>query len=98
MLQVSVSRFLAAVQEAAPFTLPELSEGANYLYKKVYYPISQDERVSFSDLDFSAFSLEDITVFSGIYDHVLEKNFNQAVSLANNFSRMAPAHKATAYV
>ncbi len=48
---------LATAEEQATFTPPEVSD---YVLKNIYEPMLRDEDVLFADLDFDAFSDEDL--------------------------------------
>ena len=98
MLQVNITQLVAAVQEAAPFTLPEMNEGMSYLYRKIYRPLTVGMEARWPDLDFDAFESEDINAFSGLYDDVLVKNGLQADGIAKTLRQIAPVCKESAYV
>ena len=98
MIQVNIAGFVGAMQKAAPFVLPEMSDGASYLYNMVYSRLANDEIVGLSELDFSAFEEEDIQSLAGLYDDVLEKNSHQAYGIADTLRKAAPVCKAAAYI
>jgi hypothetical protein len=98
MLQVNIKQLVAAVQKAAPFALPEMSAGTNYLYNSLYNRLSTGEDVLLSDLDFSAFNSEDIRTLHSLYNDVFEKSNRQADGIISTLRQITPACKDAAYV
>jgi len=98
MLKLNTAQLMAAVLEAAPFTLPEMDIGTSYLYNSVYCPLARGEEVRLSDLDFGAFDSEDINSLSDMFNNVLEHNDSQAGSMADTLRKIAPVSKAATYI
>ena len=97
-MQVNIKQLMAAIHEAAPFTLPEMNEGTSYLFANVYNRLSIGANVTISSLDFSAFDSDDIRLLSDLYDNIFEKNASQSEGIVETLQRISPMCKASAYV
>ena len=98
MIQINIAGLVEAVQRASPFTMPEMNEGTSYLHNKVYTRLANDESVSLSDLDFSAFESDDIQTLARLHDDVFEKNSHQANCIVGTLRNAAPVTKAAVYI
>ena len=98
MLQVNIRQLVAAVQEADPFALPEMSEGTSYLYNNIYDRLSRGENVWLSDLDFDAFTSEDIGSLDYLHDNILGNNGFQADCIIKTLRKITPLCRAEVYV
>jgi len=98
MIQINISGLMEAVKKASPFIMPEMNDGTNYLYNNVYSSMANDEPVSLSDLDFSAFESDDIQTLTRLYNDVFERNNQQANNIACTLRNAAPVCKAAAYI
>ena len=98
MITVSVKNLVEAIREADAFALPDINEGTNYLYDKIYRRMTRGHSVRLSEIDFGAFEAEDIDSFSDLYSNVFERNHYAASDIASTLRSVAPASKAVAYV
>lgn len=98
MLKVNINQLVAAVQQAAPFTPPEMDKGTKYLFNNIYSRLSCGEVVRLPDLDFNAFSADDIDSLNDLYKEVFERDSLQAGGIAGALRMTAPVCKTAAYV
>jgi hypothetical protein len=98
MIQVDIAGLMASMQKAPSFTMPEMNEGTSYLHNQLYTRLANDESVSLSDLDFSAFELDDIQTLTRLHSDVIEKNSYQANSIVGTLRNVAPICKPAAYI
>ena len=98
MLQVNLTHLKTAIDNANVFTLPEMDEGTEYLFVNIYLPLSRNETVTLSALDFDSFEADDIASFSDLYENVLEKNGYQAEGIMNTLRRVDSVCRGVAYV
>lgn len=50
MLKINITQLITAVQDAAPFAAPEMSDGTSYLFDSVYTCLSKGKDVRLSEL------------------------------------------------
>jgi len=98
MITVSVKHLISAIEDADAFKLPETNDGTDYLYKSLYKRLTNGENVCLSEIDYTAFELDDIEVMRDIYNDVLEANEGKANSLTCTLQRLAPVVTASAFV
>jgi hypothetical protein len=98
MINVSVKQLLSAIEEADVFKFPSMSAGADYIYNNIYSRLTRNLDVRLSDIDFSAFELDDVDTMRDIYFNILEANENRAVSLADTLRKIPPVVTASAFV
>jgi len=98
MIQVNIAGLVAALKKEQPFTLPEMNEGTNYLFNRVYCRMANDDTVRLSALDFSAFEAEDIGSLNELYNDVIGRNNHQSENIAAALRKVDPVCRAAAYV
>ena len=81
MITVSVSQLMSAIEEADVFNMPPMSEGAEYLYNRLYKRLSYGEEVCLSEIDYDSFELDDIDSMRDIYYDTLEGNESKSDKL-----------------
>ena len=98
MITVNVSQLMSAIEEAGAFEIPDMSEGTDYLYNKLYRRLSYGDDVRLSEINFYNFELEDVDSMRNIYSDVLEANEYKSETLARSLRELKPATVAAAYV
>ena len=98
MLKISTTKLLAAVQKAPVFEMPAVSEGTAYLYNNLYVPLSRGEDVCLSNLDLSAFDIEDIRDINDLYNDVIERFGYKAAQIVSVLRGIDPVCKPVVYV
>ena len=66
MSTVSIKNFVDALAKAPAFMPPELNVGALYIQEKICNRLKSGVAVKFSEIDFSAFDLEDFDILADI--------------------------------
>ena len=97
-MKLNITQLISAVQKADKFSYPEMNKGTTYLYDTVFRKISNGTAVFLSELDFDAFSADDVHTLSDLYDDVIEKNYDKADSIVTTLRGITPMSKATVYV
>jgi len=98
MLKINIAQLVDAVQKAPAFELPEMNEGTSYLYYHIFCNLSKGKDVCLTDVEFSAFDLNDIHNLSDLNENVFEINHLQANGISGTLRKIAPICKASAYV
>lgn len=98
MLKLNIPQLVTAVQNAEAFTLPKMNKGTKYLHRKVFCNLLTGHGVFLSDLNFNAFTADDIRTLSDMYEEIIGKNQHEANGIANTLRTIDPVCKATAYV
>ena len=98
MITVSVSQLMSAIEEADVFKMPPMSEGAEYLYNRLYKRLSYGESVRLSEIDYGSFELDDIDSMWEIYSDILEANERKSDRLTYSLQKIPPAVAAAAFV
>jgi hypothetical protein len=97
-MKLNIAQLMSAIQKADKFSFPKMNKGTRYLYDTVFCKMSNGTAVFLSELDFDAFSTDDVRTLSDLYDKVIEKNHDEADSIVTTLRRIIPMSKATAYV
>ena len=98
MITVSVKGLVEAIEEARVFSLPDMTEGTRYLYDNLYRKLSCNTGVGLSEIDFGAFTLDDVDDMRGLYSDVLAGNEDKADRITRSLRDLPPAVAATAFV
>lgn len=98
MITVNIKKLTEAIGEANEFRMPDMTAGTDYLYNRLYRKLSQGEDVKLSELDFNAFTEDDIDLFSDLYTEVFERNEYKANGIASELRRIKPEYKPVCYV
>jgi len=98
MLTVSVKALVEAIQDTEAYSLPEMNNGTEYLYKNLYSRLVHGDTVHLSDLDFDAFEAEDVGEMEGLYNNIFCAHNSQASRLRAEFRNMPAAIVRTQYV
>ena len=98
ILKLNLTQLVVSIQNAPPFSFPEMNKGTAYLFNKVYTRLSRGEDVGLSSLDFNAFDQEDIDVLKDLYYNVFEQNSYQASNIVNTIRQIAPVCKTATYI
>jgi len=72
------------------FELPEMSEGTRYLFSKIYEPLSVEETVLLSSIDFELFTLDDVDEMRKLYSSILEANVHKAGTMTYALEKLPP--------
>ena len=98
MITVSVKKLVDAIEEAEAFSLPDMTEGARYLYDSLYRKLSCNTNVGLSDINFGAFMLDDVDTIRELHSGILEANEYKAETITRSLRGLSPAVAASAFV
>jgi len=98
MVTISIAKLFEAIGEADIFGLPDMTAGAQYLYDDIYQRLLRDEEIKLSEIDFKAFTFDDITSLKDLHTEVFEKNERTADSIASELRKIAPVYNAVSFV
>jgi uncharacterized protein with WD repeat len=98
MKKLNITQLIKSVKNVDSFSLPKMNKGTSYLYDAVFRKMSNGNAVFLSELDFDAFTVDDIRTLSDLYDKVIDKNHSEADSIVTTLRGITPMSKATAYV
>jgi len=98
MITVSVKELVAAIEEAEAFNLPDMTDGTRYLYDNLYRKLSCNVGVGLSEINFDAFTLDDVDNMRGLYSDVLEANEHKAETITRSLRGLSPTVAAAAFV
>ena len=97
MITVSTKQLVSAIEEAEPFSLPDMNEGASYLYNELYRRLSEGAELHLSEIDFDRFELDDIDSIRELHAD-FEENEGKAFSLIRALRDILPVASAAAFV
>ena len=98
MITVNVKKLKEALVKVNEFRLPEMTAGTEYLYDRLYRKLSLDKDVRLSELDFNAFTDDDVDSLSDLYTNVFERNEDKANGITSELRRIKPEYKPVCYV
>ena len=98
MITVSISQLVSAIEEADVYRLPDMSDGADYIYNNLYNRILRGEELRLSQINWDSFELDDINSMRKLYSDELETNEHRADSIADVLHGIKPAVTAAAFV
>ena len=98
MITISIEKLYEAIGEAESFGLPDMSAGAQYLYGYIYQKLLRDEQIRLSEIDFDAFTPDDLTSLRDLHENVFEKNEMTAYGIKTELQKMQPSFDHAAYV
>ena len=90
MITVSITQLVSAIEEAGVYKLPDMSDGAEYIYDNIYMSLLRGEDVKLSQINWDSFELEDVDTMRDLYSDVLEANEGKADSLAGALQNISP--------
>ena len=97
MITVSTRQLVSAIEEAEAFRLPDMNEGASYLYHDLYKRLSEGMDLRLSEIDFDCFDLEDIDFIRELHSG-LEENESKAHTLTRALQDIPPAASTASFV
>jgi len=89
---------MEAIEDAEVYKIPDMSDGAEYVYNSIYRRLAQGENVRLSEIEYGSFELDDIDYMREIYTDVLEANEYKADTVARTLRGISPIVAAAAYV
>ena len=98
MITVSIKQLLEAIEEADAFRLPDMSAGADYIYRNLYGRLSRGEDLKLSQIDWDSFELDDINTMRELYSNTLQENECKADLIAQTLRGISPVVTAAAFV
>ena len=98
MLTVSINKLVESIMEAEAFRLPDMSEGTEYLYNKLYRRLAHGEDTRLSELDFGAFTDDDITALNILHADTFEKSALTAGSIKSELRKITPMYAPAVFV
>ena len=98
MIAVSVPQLVAAIEEADAFSLPDMSAGTEYLYANIYGRLSCGDEVRLSEIDFRAFTLDDVDTMRELYSHTLDAHDDKAEAITRTLRGLPPVVTTAAFV
>jgi len=90
MLKVDITQLVAAIRTATPFTLPEMNVGTQYIRDEICIRLANGNKVKFTDIDFSAFDLENIDDFRDYLYEVSRVNYKSG-TVVQSLRNIEPA-------
>ena len=97
MITVSVKQLMAAIEEAESFALPDMTDGAQYLYDNLYARLSRNMEVRLSDIDFSGFELDDIDFMRELTSDLDSREY-KTKAITHSLRKLSPVASAAAFV
>lgn len=97
MITVSTKQLVSAIEEAAAFCLPDMNEGASYLYNELYRQLAEGSELRLSRIDFDRFELDDIDSIRELHSG-FEMNEGKAHTLMRVLRDIPPATGAAAFI
>ena len=98
MITVSISQLVSAIEEADVYRLPDMSDGADYIYSNLYNRILRGEELRLSQINWDSFELDDINSMRELYSDALQENEYKADSIVDMLHGIKPAVAAAAFV
>jgi len=98
MISLNIKQLAEAIRETNELRLPDMTAGTEYLYNRLYRKLSLGEDVRLSELDFNAFTDDDINSLSDLHMNIFEKNEHKANGIASELHRINPEYKPVCYV
>ena len=90
MLKVDISQLATAIRTVAPFAFREISSGTQYIRDEICNCLASGKKVKFSEIDFSAFDMEDIDDLLD-YQHEVDLINHKSGSVAQSLREIEPA-------
>ena len=98
MITVNVAQLMSAISETEAFKMPEMNGGTRYLYDSVYGKLSKNVDVRLSEIDFTAFELDDVAALGKLHENVFERGCYAAAGITSTLQDTAPVCKVVSYV
>ena len=98
MITVSVKKLMAAIEEAEAFNLADMAEGTRYLYDNLYRKLSCNMSVGLSEINFGAFTLDDVDIIRELHSDIFEPNEYKAETITRSLRGLPPIVAAAAFV
>jgi hypothetical protein len=98
MITVSIEQLVSAIEDAGFYTLPDMTEGAEYLYSSLYRRLSFGESVRLSEISYDSFELDDVDSMREIYTNNLEANEYKSSGITHTLRGLTPVTAAAAFV
>lgn len=97
MVKVDIGQLLTAIQNTAPYTMPEMNVGTQYIYDNIYCRLSQGAEVRLSQLNFAAFELDDMDSIRDLRSDAQTKE-QKAHSISYTLGKLKPVTSHTGFV
>lgn len=91
MRKLNISKFVKELAETKVYLLNDKGKGFNYVYDNIYAPFMNNDCICLNNIDFAAFSLEDIVNLVNEYD----KNFYKRIQFNETLIKRFKEYKAT---
>ncbi len=98
MMTVNTKFLVEAIAEASAFKLPDMTDGTEYIYNRLYMPLSRGDELRLSNIDFGSFELEDVDDMRELYANTLEANEDRAEAIARSLWSLPPVTTAAAFI
>ena len=98
MVTINIKKLFEAIGEADIFGLPDMTAGAQYLYNNIYQRLLRDEEIKLSEIDFKAFTSDDLTSLENLHTDVFEKNERTADNITSALRKITPVYNAVSFV
>jgi len=98
MPTVCIKHLASALEEADAFSLPEMTEGAQYIYQNLYQKLLHHADARLSEIDFDSFELDDVDYIRDLHSDVLEFNEYHANNLMHFFGKLPALAVSAIYV
>jgi GTP1/Obg family GTP-binding protein len=89
MLTINIKRVVDALSNAPVFTPPAINSGVKYIQEKISDRLASGKEVRLSEIDFSAFVLEDIDEIQEFHRNMMQHEYD-CEKVANSFCKLKP--------
>lgn len=97
MITVSTKQLVSALENASALRLPDMNEGASYLYNEFYRRLAEGSELRLSGIDFDRFELDDIDTIRELHSG-FETNEVKAHTLMRALRDIPPATSPSAFI
>lgn len=92
MQKLNVKRFVEAISGLENYVPPiEAKKGVQYLYDVLYTKALNGEAIKLADIDFSAFTIEDMEAFEDYFDNTICGRNRTVDTITGGLKRTPPA-------
>ena len=97
MITVNTRQLVSAIEEAEAFRLPDMNEGASYLYHELYRRLLEGADLRLSEIDFDRFELDDMDSIQELHAG-FERDESKVHTLMRALRDIPPTVSAAAFV
>lgn len=98
MLKLNVKKLTEAIAGLEAYAPLENNTGVKYLYEMLYIPMANNGRIRLCDIDFDAFTLDDIGEFEDYYDNKVYLHGNMTNHMSSKLRALQPVASKTRFI